>query len=240
MEQEIVFNGKIYRRYPDSNRESDRRYYKTSANVDEKYLHRAVWAEKNGKIPDGYHIHHINGNFLDNDISNLKCLSVEEHSAIHPGNPSMQKYCLSRARGGAIKWHKSKEGSEWHREHYNRYKHKLHAKVAKICTQCGSSFCGQQGETVKFCSNKCKSKHRRMLGIDNEKRTCGQCGTEFYVSKYSKIRTCSIACAGLRRRINRTKTCEHCGKIFNCTKAPQKRYCTPKCFYSHGWKKTSI
>lgn len=35
-------------------------------------VHRKVWADANGPIPDGYDIDHINGNKRDNRLENLR------------------------------------------------------------------------------------------------------------------------------------------------------------------------
>lgn len=45
--------------------------------------HQFVWISNNGDIPEGYHIHHIDGDKLNNDISNLVCIAPGEHSKIH-------------------------------------------------------------------------------------------------------------------------------------------------------------
>jgi hypothetical protein len=45
--------------------------------------HRHVWEQHNGPIPASHHIHHINGNKLDNRIENLQCLPAVEHRALH-------------------------------------------------------------------------------------------------------------------------------------------------------------
>lgn len=46
-------------------------------------LARAVYQEENSSIPDGYEIHHIDGNRKNNDISNLIAISHEDHVKIH-------------------------------------------------------------------------------------------------------------------------------------------------------------
>ena len=48
-----------------------------------KTLHRLIWEKHNGGIPKGYQVHHIDGNKLNNDISNLQLLSAEEHTTFH-------------------------------------------------------------------------------------------------------------------------------------------------------------
>lgn len=50
--------------------------------------YRDIWKDSFGKIPkdqDGisYEIHHIDGDRQNNNLSNLKCVSIEEHFQIH-------------------------------------------------------------------------------------------------------------------------------------------------------------
>jgi len=55
--------------------------------------HRLIWMEHNGDIPDGFCIHHINGNKTDNRIKNLQLLPIPEHNAIgKKGNEYARKY----------------------------------------------------------------------------------------------------------------------------------------------------
>jgi hypothetical protein len=50
--------------------------------------YRQIWEQANGPILTDeqgrpYEIHHIDGNRKNNDLSNLKCVTVEEHYSIH-------------------------------------------------------------------------------------------------------------------------------------------------------------
>ena len=45
--------------------------------------HRFLWEKTNGKIPEGFFIHHKNGNKKDNRITNLECVCPQEHGLIH-------------------------------------------------------------------------------------------------------------------------------------------------------------
>jgi len=45
-----------------------------------EYEHRYVWELANGQIPKGCHIHHIDGNKANNNISNLECILGTEHN----------------------------------------------------------------------------------------------------------------------------------------------------------------
>lgn len=48
-----------------------------------KRLHRLIYEEEYGKIPDGCIIHHIDGDKLNNDISNLTVMTPSEHTILH-------------------------------------------------------------------------------------------------------------------------------------------------------------
>ncbi|MBI5410579.1 MAG: HNH endonuclease, partial [Nitrospirae bacterium] len=58
-----------------------RRYYWTGASWQPQY--RAVWNYANGPAPDGFHIHHSDYDALNDELSNLRLLSVTEHTALH-------------------------------------------------------------------------------------------------------------------------------------------------------------
>ena len=46
-------------------------------------LHRFIYEEAYGPIPDGFVIHHIDGDTSNNDLSNLSCMSISDHCALH-------------------------------------------------------------------------------------------------------------------------------------------------------------
>lgn len=48
-----------------------------------KYLHRLIWEEHYGEIPEGYVIHHKNENPQDNSISNLELMERGKHVSLH-------------------------------------------------------------------------------------------------------------------------------------------------------------
>ena len=49
-------------------------------------VHRLIWENNYGEIPNGYHIHHLDGDKTNNNIKNLQILSFEEHMLIHSNN----------------------------------------------------------------------------------------------------------------------------------------------------------
>ena len=44
-----------------------------------KRLHRTVWKYHNGEIPKGYHVHHKDGNKLNNELQNLQYATQSEN-----------------------------------------------------------------------------------------------------------------------------------------------------------------
>ena len=54
--------------------------------------HRLVWEQANGKIPNGWVIHHLNGNRKDNRLENLLALPNGQHWSNHGRKASRQKF----------------------------------------------------------------------------------------------------------------------------------------------------
>lgn len=59
------------------------------------FEHRLVADQVFGGIPEGYHVHHINGKRFDNRASNLEILSPANHARLHHGDPIVVQcaYC---------------------------------------------------------------------------------------------------------------------------------------------------
>ncbi|MBQ9024839.1 MAG: HNH endonuclease [Methanobrevibacter sp.] len=97
-----------------------------------RMYHRVVWSKHYGKIPEGYHIHHIDKNKLNNNISNLQLICSSEHSKLHfsgENNPNYgkkfnmnHKISLSKAKNETGFYRVSKEYSYNNRKGY-RYRY---------------------------------------------------------------------------------------------------------------------
>jgi predicted DNA-binding protein YlxM (UPF0122 family) len=59
-------------------------------------MHRYVWENEKGKIPDNWDIHHINEIKSDNRIENLECLPKSEHTRLY--SPHNNQYTKGRKR----------------------------------------------------------------------------------------------------------------------------------------------
>lgn len=197
--ESVEYDGVMWHRYPESKRRSDREYFKrTPPDGRPVYLHRQVWEDNFGAIPDGWHVHHKDEDCQNNDPANLECLSPAEHRSHHGAwNGRQREYLehLAKIRPLTKAWHASEEGIEWHRRHGIRtWQNRV--PLRKTCDQCGEAFDDpNRRDTNRFCSNKCKSAWRRAHGLDNEQRKCEQCGGEFTVNKYRRTRFCSRSCA---------------------------------------------
>ena len=80
----VEYDGHEYKRYPNGKHPN---YYvfkwKCGGTYHQELLHHAVWKNHNGDIPKGKVIHHIDGNPLNNDISNLMAVTISEHAILH-------------------------------------------------------------------------------------------------------------------------------------------------------------
>lgn len=162
----VVFNGYRYNRYPDAKNPAHRRYFARAGHR----LHRDVWVFHNGPIPDGYEIHHIDGDTGNNDISNLECMPRKEHRKGHAPEVSARSSTkehlehLDSIRVLASEWHGSEEGRAWHREHAKTSLAAARKAVQEnglkdvpaICVWCGTDCVGKSSRK-RFCSTRCQT-----------------------------------------------------------------------------------
>lgn len=209
--EEIQFNGVIFRRYPESGRPDLRNYYRCQSKHYKhgvRLLHREIWKSHNGPIPPGYHVHHKDGDPLNNRPENLECLPAGVHLSEHGKKiTEKRKAAWSKAREMAAEWHGSTAGREWHSKHAKETWKRRKPK-AKRCESCGGTFSTKKYNLADalFCSNRCKSRARRKSGADDIKCTCGFCGGEFTKNRFAKTKTCSRICgASLRKKTSKDR-----------------------------------
>lgn len=190
------YNGKKFHR-------EGNKYYKRTEGKKQLYLHRYVYETEVGVIPDGYDIHHKDGNKANNDLNNLELLTKKEHRQAHmteEEKEAKKRNVLENALPKAIEWHKSEQGRELHREIAKNQKRE---PKELICDFCGKKYNGFPRHENNFCSNNCKSAYRRKAGTDREERLCAICGKSFYTNKYSRAVCCSKSCSAKYRWLNK-------------------------------------
>lgn len=200
--EEVVFEGRTYRRYPDHPERGTRVYFRSPGwEGRPRYLHRDIYAATHGQIPEGYDVHHKDGNPLNNDISNLEAIPEGDHYRLHaaelnndPEFVAWRRAHFDRIRPLAAEWHRSEEGREWHREH-GRLAYAGREFYERTCDRCGKTYKTRHLGRNRFCSNSCKAAWRAASGVDQVDRPCEFCGQTFRIYKYFYTKTCSRECA---------------------------------------------
>lgn len=204
----VVYKGERYRL------QSTGRYYQSDDKfAPNRLLHRRVWVDHYGPIPDGMHVHHINGNWADNRIENLELVNAKEHQSYHmrerfkdPVFREKNNLVLKVAQEGAKKWHASEDGLKWHAEH-GKKTWEGREPVKATCSVCGKEYETFFPSRSRFCSRACE---KREGYVRNKTATgiCAYCGKEFVYNKYRNQRCCSRTCANRLRVVEqKAKVC---------------------------------
>jgi hypothetical protein len=191
----IIYNGHVYYKH------TKQPYYYCSdyEGMYSKSLHRQMWFDKNGEIPAGYHIHHINGDSSDNRIENLEAINGSDHLKEHmanrvTNNPQWFKTLADIGRPLTKVWHASNEGIEWHKKHAAANNFGKFDFGLVSCKVCGSEFT-KKTMRANMCSNKCRAKDRRLSKKDHIDRVCKCCSNDFKSCKYTGSEFCSRKCS---------------------------------------------
>lgn len=158
------FDGGLYRLWPSDS------YLSRGG----RKLHRDAWTSAFGPIPAGCHIHHRDGNVLNNRLDNLECMDAGEHLSISRSNRTepLDGWFSASARQRASDWHRSPEGRLWHKRHAERSKSWTKWKREdRPCEHCGAVFAAlvrKSGRAGKYCTPACKAAAYRARGLGNE------------------------------------------------------------------------
>jgi endogenous inhibitor of DNA gyrase (YacG/DUF329 family) len=168
------FNGKLYHRYPDSPQRAHRVYFTAHRGS----LHRAIWEDAHGPVPEGYEVHHVDHNPLNNDLSNLAAIPQPEHRSESQAKRELHDYICAEC-GGAFQAYGNRRAErrfcsrKCKQDHTNR---RLAAKARAerevppnatphVCDECGSPFLSKPMPDRKhrYCSRRCNNiaKNRR-------------------------------------------------------------------------------
>ncbi|MGX1840596.1 HNH endonuclease signature motif containing protein [Streptomyces diastaticus] len=116
-------------------------YYRASRHRGGELQHRAVWRTERGPIPEGWHIHHKDGDPGNNDIANLEALTPLQHLSVEHGDrgpmPDSTRARLSAAKRA---WWLGRQSSE------------------RVCDECGDAF-KTRATRVRFCGPSCNTRY---------------------------------------------------------------------------------
>jgi len=203
----VVYRGERFRI------QTSGRYFQSGRkDADERLLHRRVWSDHNGPIPERHHVHHIDGDWRNNDIANLRLVEENEHQRDHklerlaePGAREQNAEWLERARLAAAEWHGSAQGLEWHRQHgADTWIGRPYQKLK--CAECGTIFETRNPRGSKFCSRACWQRQNwRNRGYHTDARQCAWCGKQFMANRHRKTLCCSRLCSNRKREADRLR-----------------------------------
>lgn len=174
--------------------------YWISTTIPKIRAHVWVWKNHHGEIPNAHHIHHKDHNKSNNSIDNLELILAHKHLSMHSNlqeNIERSRQWAEKIRPLTKAWHSSDAGRQWHREHAKKQNFGHTNEYVLKCEQCVIEFKTYKLSGTRFCSNKCKSKFRRLSGLDDIERICVVCNKLFKVNKYNRIKTCGRKCGGV-------------------------------------------
>lgn len=175
MQKDIIsYKGANFTRYPDGKSRSERVYYsgrvKFNGVSTKMRLHVYKYMCELGEIPKGFHVHHIDENPLNNELSNFELLPGGNHISEHVKkrfieNPEWAKVFHEKGIEAATEWHKSDEGRKWHSKQAEK-NYKKRVGITKICVQCGNEYTTKHAGESKYCHQNCNATAlRRRRGI---------------------------------------------------------------------------
>lgn len=137
-------------------------------------LHRQVWEDHFGPIPENHQIHHRNGNGQDNRIENLECVHITEHRRIHNAQKEIQyQVCKIGSKLSEKKkriWNLLQEGKSIQSENSKEFWNKREVST-RICVVCGAEYSTRSVKTKNgCCSNACRCYLYRLrkAGLDHD------------------------------------------------------------------------
>ena len=205
----VTFKGRKYHRKAGG-------YYTTTLR-----LHREVWEEAFGKIPEGSHVHHRNEDKSDNRIENLQLLTRSEHAKLH-AEEKLAPY---------------REAALIQARHVSEERRLERLRRVLVCKNCGDKYHSGSAHPRRFCSSKC-IEAARSTKFGSGKRHCEFCGKVYQPSRRVQ-RYCSKACCNAahheRAARSRSRTCVRPLRAHFDSKRANARFCRRACAVTyHG------
>lgn len=184
-----------------------------------RFLHRRIWEDARGPIPEHHHVHHRDGDRGNNALDNLELLSRSEHASWHYPHTLAPHGDLARRNA------KASQARAYARRR----------RVPRTCAHCGGAFYvgSSLSKGRKFCSERCYYHATKPDPWRPEPRRCVECGSEFTATRETH-RFCSARCRiadfhkRASERVERIVACAQCGAKFRSARV-NARYCSDRC-----------
>ncbi len=155
----------------------------------EASLHRFIWIEHNGPIPEGMVIHHKDGDWQNNNIENLEMMPRGKHQSLHVTEKMSDQDHFKKM----YEWHRSLKGRKWFKGQGKR-SWKGRKPLPVKCSICGGKYKTFFPSRSRFCSSTCQAReYRRKCATAHGE--CASCGKGFVFNKYKAQVCCSRSCA---------------------------------------------
>lgn len=129
-----------------------------------EYLHRRIYADWHGPIPEGWHVHHRDHDRSNNDPANLALLRGADHLSLHGQRPTERQMAARRANrlhataGNAKLTREQRSASGhagWHKQRVVGPQHR------GSCRVCGKETVGWRRGGKTICSGACAQRDLR-------------------------------------------------------------------------------
>ena len=195
------------------------------------WLHRYAFEREKSVIPEGWHVHHVDGNKDNNEVENLECLPPIHHASEHSedrrafGDSAKQLAHLETIRPLA---YAAKRG-----EYISERKLRRGQVRARVCPTCGKVFklAGTAFDGTMYCSDKCRNKAHNKFSDAHyaTEKACKHCGKPFAPGCHGIGHQlfCSESCRDKHRYNERriVRKCRGCGESYELRKGDASGYC---------------
>ena len=122
------------------------------------YLHRLIWEDNKGPIPQDWVVHHIDGDTSNYALTNLMIMHYTTHHSLHFKMYRLENGIVGLPEG-IRKWQKTPEA----KKHFTKlveYARSCIPLVQRDCEVCGKTFV-RPGKNTVNCSTYCLKKKWR-------------------------------------------------------------------------------
>jgi hypothetical protein len=148
------YRGELYWKTP------GKKYY--TREKGRKVLHRQMWMDAHGSIPEGYHIHHKDFNPDNNTFENLEAVRYDIHEAMHRKHEAEIRLLGLATCVQCGKTFKTPRPSM--AMYCSRSCERQYIKEDRVCQWCGKKFRANTWKKTRCCCKSCGQKLRNLLG----------------------------------------------------------------------------